>query len=458
MPNNGHLYHTGDTCTIIANVNTNNDYRTGQDRYQVHIFPTEIEHTELISKENNNDVPIQSSESKIEHSLPNSKQDLELSQVYDAVSPKLSEAKEAVSGMVYDQLTHSSHHGKHSLPAYLGSAPEYSALSVWKDSPHTKFLGDSMPVYDTPDVKIKGKKSELSTMMPPSHKISSCSCPPLPLSDLESKDADREHTYAILEQDHLQQSIHMQTSNIEHTCAVLEQSQQQQSAANVQTVNTESNHMYAILEQDRVEKSSPNEGNAREVDMAHAYAILEQDQQTESEYHILEEEGQSTNSWMSSSLQSQESQLERKHSRSKQRNANFELVQIYSTVSPKPPKTRRATVASWQHSHQACSKKQSLPSYLGAQPTHTEHSAATDSRNAPDVKKKKPRKMKKGSEGPNNCTGEAAMAAASRKISTASCPPLSLLTESEDANTNSKCNTIDELHTSVGDSFQHRNT
>ena len=102
------------------------------------------------------------------------------------------------------------------------------------------------------------------------------------------------------------------------------------------------------------------------------YAILEQDQhlshslhdseQTEPECHILEEEGQ-PNSWMSASLQSQESKPERKHSRS--RDANFELVQIYKTVSPTPPKARAAEAAE-QHSHQACSKKQSLPSYLEA--------------------------------------------------------------------------------------------
>ena len=40
IPNNGHLYQpTGNTVA-----NTDNDYRIGQDRYQVHFFPTEIEY------------------------------------------------------------------------------------------------------------------------------------------------------------------------------------------------------------------------------------------------------------------------------------------------------------------------------------------------------------------------------------------------------------------------------
>ena len=60
-----------------------------------------------------------------------------------------------------------------------------------------------------------------------------------------------------------------------------------------------------------------------------------------------------------------------------------------------------------------------------------------DVRNAPDMKKKKQRKKKKESEVPSN--DKAAMAAASHKISTTSCPPLSLFT---DANT-SRCNIMD---------------
>ena len=55
-----------------------------------------------------------------------------------------------------------------------------------------------------------------------------------------------------------------------------------------------------------------------------------------------------------------------------------------------------------------------------------------DVRNAPDVKKKKQRKKTKESEIPNN--GEPVMMAASHKVSTTSCPPLSLFTESMDSN------------------------
>ena len=220
----------------------------------------------------------------------------------------------------------------------------------------------------------------------------------------------------------------------------------QQSAACAQTTN---GHTYAILEQDQVEELSPSEDNTREVDMEHMYVILEQDQhlshssreQTEPECHILEEEGQ-PNSWMSASLQSQESKPERKHSRSRPRDTNFELVQIYNTVSPTPPKARAAEAAE-QHSHQACSKKQSLPSYLGARPMEY---SAMDVRNALDVKKKK-RKKKKESEVPSN--SEAAIAATSHKISTTSCPPLSLFT---DTNT-SRCSTMDAP---VTDSYQQK--
>ena len=52
-----------------------------------------------------------------------------------------------------------------------------------------------------------------------------------------------------------------------------------------------------------------------------------------------------------------------------------------------------------------------------------------DVRNVPDVKK---RKKTKESEVPNN--GEAVMMVASHKISTTSCPPLSLFTELMDSN------------------------
>ena len=414
MPHNGHLYQpAGDT---IANTD-NNDYRTGQDRYLVHFFPTEVElpnrlqQTESVAENNvleawsneemkqiASSASVQSSESRINPTLMDSKEALELPQVYDSVNSKPSEDR-ATEGMVYNQLSHVVHHGKLSLPAYLGAPPEYSALSAWKDAPHAKTLGESMPVYDAPDVKIKVKKSERA-MMPASHKVSTCSCPPLPLSITESRDTDLAHTYAILEQDHSQQSIHMKS---EHT-------------------NT-------IKELDQLACSQ------REVDLEHMYAILEQDQlllhgsiheQTEPECCILEE-GQPSDPWRLNSLLSLESKPERKLSAS--RDANFELVQIYNTISPKPQLETRATEAAKQPSHQPCSKKQSLPSYLGTQPT--KYSAMKD-RNAPDVKNKKQRKKTKESEILNN--GEAVMMVASHKISTTSCPPLSLFTESMDSN------------------------
>ena len=442
MSNNGHLYQpTGDT---IANTD-NNDYRTGQDRYLVHFFPAEVELTNRFQQtesvaENNalqawsnkemkqiaSSASVQSSESRINPTLMDSKEALELPQVYDSVNSKSSEDR-ATEGMVYNQLSHVVHHGKLSLPAYLGAPPEYSALSAWKDAPHAKTLGESMPVYDTPDVKIKVKKSERA-MMPASHKVSTCSCPPLPLSITESRDTDLAHTYAILEQDHSQQSIHMKS---EHTNTIKELDQLTCS----QIMKTESDHTYAILEQDQVEGLSSNEGITREVDLEHMYAILEQDQlllhgstheQTEPECCILEE-GQPSDPWRLNSLLSLESKPEQKLSAS--RDANFELVQIYNTVSPEPQPETRATEAAEQPSHQPCSKKQSLPSYLGTQPT--KYSTMKD-RNAPDVKNKKQRKKAKESEIPNN--GEAVMMAASHKISTTSCPPLSLFTESMDSN------------------------
>ena len=99
--------------------------------------------------------------------------------------------------------------------------------------------------------------------------------------------------------------------------------------------------------------------------MEHAYAILEKDQllsygeQTQPERQIPEVEKQHK-SWMFDFLQSLKSNREQKHAAS--RDAHFELVQVYNTVTPKPPETRATKK---QLSHQACSKKQSLPSYLG---------------------------------------------------------------------------------------------
>ena len=422
----------------------NNDYRTGQDRYLVRFFPTEVELPNRLQQmesvaENNSlemwsneemkqiasSASVQSPESQINPTLLDSKEALELPQVYDSVNSKPSEDR-ATEGMVYNQLSHVVHHRKLSLPAYLGASQEYSALSAWKDAPHTKMLGESMPVYDAPDVKIKVKKSERA-MMPASHKVSTCSCPPLPLSITESRDTDLAHTYAILEQDHSQQSIHMKS---EHTNTIKELDQ----LACSQIMKTESDHTYAILEQDQVEGLSSNEGITREVDLEHMYAILEQDQlllhstheQTEPECCILEE-GQLSDPWRLNSLLSLESKPERKLSAS--RDTNFELVQIYNTISPKPQPETRATEAAEQSSHQPCSKKQSLPSYLGTQPT--KYSAMKD-RNAPDVKNKKQRKKTKESKILNN--GKAVMMAASHKISTTSCPPLSLFTESMDSN------------------------
>ena len=403
MPHNGHLYQPrGDT---IANTD-NNDYRTGQGRYQVHFFPTEVEHPNRLQQkesvaENNaleawsneemkqlaSSASVQSPESQTNPALMDSKEALELSQVYDSVNPKPSEDR-ATEEMVYNQLSHTAHHGKQSLPTYLGASPEYSALSVWKDTRHTKMLGELMPIYDAPDVKIKGQKSSGCAMMPSSHKASTCSCPPLPLSTIESRDTDLAHTYAILEQDRSQQSIHMQTkiTKSEHTNTIKELDQ----LACAQTMKTESDRTYAILEQDQVEGLSSNEGIAREVDLEHMYAILEQDQpllhstheQTKPECRILEEEGQPNDSQTLNSLLNLEFKHERKLSTS--RDANFELVQIYNTISPKPSEARATEVAE-QPSHQACSMKLSLPSYLGTQPT--KYSAMED-RNAPDVKKK----------------------------------------------------------------------
>ena len=468
MPNNGHVYQpTGDTI-----LSTDNDYRTGQCRYQAQFFPTEVQHKNFTAEGNVLDY---GPESKIKHSPTNSKEELESSQVYDSVIPKPFVERGAAAGEVYNQLTHSSHHGKQSLPTYLGGAPEYSSLSVWKDSSHNKALGESMPVYDAPDVKpLKGRKS-YRAMTLPSQKISSCSCPPLPLSKLESRDIlDLEHTYAILEQDQSTHDIQMENiRDSEHTHAILEQGQLQQSASCVQTVSTEIDHTYAILEQDHIEGLLSNEGDTceaddnmehtyaileqdqgegllsnegdtRDADMEHTYAILEQDQPrtlelAKQECHTLEEHA-NFRTYASHDFHSQESQPgHRKLSSSKPRDVNFELVQIYNKVTPKPPNAREmeATLTE-QRSHQACRKKQSLPSYLGAR--RTEHSA-TDVGNVPDLKTKKQREKKKGNEGPSN--GEAAMgAAASHKVSTTSCPPVSLFTESEGANV-TRCNTMD---------------
>ena len=139
-----------------------------------------------------------------------------------------------------------------------------------------------------------------------------------------------------------------------------------------QTMKTESDRTYAILEQDQAEGLSSNEGITREVDLEHMYAILEQDQlllhgstheQAEPEFHILEEEGQPNDTRRLNSLLSLESKPERKLSTS--RDANFELVQIYNTISPKPQPETRATEAAEQPSHQPCSKKQSLLLILG---------------------------------------------------------------------------------------------
>ena len=182
--------------------------------------------------------------------------------------------------------------------------------------------------------------------------------------------------------------------------------------------------------------------------MEHAYTILEQDQllshrnQTEPECRILEEEKE-PKSWMFDSHLSLKSNRERKHSAS--RDVHFELVQIYNTVSPKPSETRATEK---QLSHQACSKKQSLPSYLGALPTDY---SALDVRSAPDVKKKKQKRKKKGSGDPNS--GEAIMAAASHKISTTSCPPLSIFTESVDTRNR---NTMNGQHSLVSTSSRRR--
>jgi hypothetical protein len=185
----------------------------------VHFFPIEMEQIGSVPEGNNNNAQVQSPESNIKHSLNDSKEDLELSQVYDAVNPKPSEEREA-AGMVYDQLTHPSLHGKQSLPTYLGGdAPEYSALSMlWKDSPHTTstVLDESLPVYDAPIVK----NSEPAKIMPSSQKLSTYSCPPLPLFSLESRDTDFEHMYAILEQDRLQQSTRTHTSSKYNTYRV----------------------------------------------------------------------------------------------------------------------------------------------------------------------------------------------------------------------------------------------
>ena len=421
--------HTGDT-------NSDNNYRVGHDRYQVqHFSPTVIEHPNVLPQkelrtENNaletwcNDenkqlglcASVQNLDSKIE----DSKEDLELSQVYDTVSSKPSEEGVA-EGLVYSQLSRPARHGKQSLPAYLG-APEYSALNVSKASPHTK-IGDSMPVYEAPDVTTKVQRNE--AMILSSHKVSSWSCPPLPLfiTETKSRNMDHERAYAILEQDQLQLS----------TCA--------------QAKITESEHTYSILEQDQVERLSPNESTTKEADIEHAYAILEQDQllshsnQIEPKHQILEEEKE-PKSWMFDSHQSLKSDRERKHSAS--RDVHFELVQIYNTVSPKPPETR---AIGKQLSHQACSKKQSLPSYLGALPTDY---SALEVRSAPDVKKKKQKRKKKWSE--DQSSGKPLMTAASHKISTTSCPPLSLFTESVDTH---NPNTMNGQH-SLGSASSRR--
>jgi hypothetical protein len=276
------------------------------------------------------------------------------------------------------------------------------------------------------------------------------------------------------------------------SCAILEQSQQQQpAAACVQTTNTESDHTYAILEQDQEEGLLPNENDntsLRPVDTEHTYAILEQDQlqeeglspnedntrnadnnmehmyaileqdfqsshvQTEPKCRILEEEGQPNNSWMSDSLRSQESQHSRKHSRTKPRDGNFELVQIYSTVSPK---AGAEDTEHEQRSHRARRKKQSLPSYLGARSMEYPAVHDRDARGVTKKEKQRKNSKKKESEKPSN--GETVIAVASHKISTVSCPPLSLFTESGSANfSSSRCNTMDGQNPHVG-ADQHKN-
>ena len=120
MSNNGHLYQpTGDT---IANTD-NNDYRTGQDRYLVHFSPTEVEHPNTFQQmesvaENNaleawsneemkqiaSSASVQSPESRIDPTPMDSKEALELPQVYDSVNPKPSEDR-ATEEIVYNQLS-----------------------------------------------------------------------------------------------------------------------------------------------------------------------------------------------------------------------------------------------------------------------------------------------------------------------------------------------------------------
>ena len=114
--------------------------------------------------------------------------DLEL-QIYDKVSlARVPSQGETTEGVEYHQLSRPAYPRKQSLPVNLGALPtmsQYSALNIKTDSKHSK-LGESAPVYSVPEVKKmrgqwKKKQSNGEATMAASRKVSSISCPPLPL-------------------------------------------------------------------------------------------------------------------------------------------------------------------------------------------------------------------------------------------------------------------------------------
>ena len=314
-----------------------------------------------------------------EHSLTGAdfKEHLEMLQVYDTINPEAWKDRAGDhdrEGMVYHQLSHKSppsYHGKRSLPAYLEGTPEYSALNTGAEA--------SMPVYEAPVAMCAKRQNSRHSAMPSSHKFSTSSCPPLSLVPVGSRSIahDHDHTYTVLEQDHLRESTHTKAKitafTSEHAYGVLEEDQTVQSAhSQVEILESESEHTYAILEQKQVEPLTfDDEHITKEMYQEHTYPLLEQDQlvslhntqeETQPQLDILEDGEQPTSwNWILESPLSQPAEQE--HSRS--REVNFEPVQIYSTISPEPHKPIVAETG--EVLYQESTKEQSTASQIKVQ-------------------------------------------------------------------------------------------
>ena len=329
--------------------------------------------------------------------------DLEL-QIYDKVSLVRAHSQgDTAEGVEYNQLSRQAYPRKQSLPLDLGVLPtisQYSALNNKTDSNGIK-PGESTPVYSVPDAKKrrgghwKKKQSEKEATMAASRKASSSSCPPLPLltdsHELRLENGEgrykdvhghprTEHRYAVLEQPWTQQTAH-----------VIAQTEPELQRTKLQLADTKLLEVVECNGEKNFQMSKPDKGSTIES-------------------HNLS------------------------------RDMDLEL-QIYDKVSlVRVPSQGEETkgVEYHQLSRPAYPRKQSLPVNLGALPTISQYSALnskTDSEHSkpvesaplysvPEVKKKRGQWKKKQS------NGEATMAA-SRKVSSISCPPLPLLTESE---------------------------